>query len=154
MVQEPEALADDFLQEKADTLIAHQEVLPDPRRWIQKLRGLGKKAGVAVNPETPVEELEPYLAELDLALCMTVHPGKGGQKYLAESPSRIRRLRQLIDRHNPRCELEVDGGIDEATAPGAIQAGASVLVAGTAIFRRKEGPEAAVRSLLHLIERR
>src|SRR5262249_11923819 len=103
-----------------------------------------------VNPETPVEALEPYLAEIDLALCMTVHPGFGGQDFLPESPERIRRLRALIDRHNPRCELEVDGGITLATAGPSLAAGATGLVAGTAVFRAKEGPEAAVRGMCGL----
>ena len=87
---------------------------------------------------------------LDLALCMTVHPGFGGQAFLPESPERIRQLRLLINQYNPRCELEVDGGIDAQTAPAAIAAGATVLVVGTGIFGAKEGPAAAVRHLRSL----
>jgi ribulose-phosphate 3-epimerase len=103
--------------------------------------------GMVVNPETPVEALEPYLSEIDLALCMTVHPGFGGQSFLPQSPERIRTLRALIDHYNPTCELEVDGGIDLHTAPAALAAGATVLVAGTSIFHAPEGPEAATRAL-------
>ena len=105
---------------------------------------------MVVNPETPIEALEPYLPEIDLALCMTVHPGFGGQSYLPGSDERIRRLRALINRLNPKCELEVDGGIERHTAPGAIAAGANVLVAGTAIFGAPEGAEAATRTLAGL----
>ena len=131
----------------SDRLIVHHEVLPDPRPLLRDIHARGKSVGMAVNPETPVEALEPYLAEIDLALCMTVHPGFGGQAYRPESPERIRRLRALIDRLNPRCELEVDGGIDMTTGPVSVRAGATVLVAGTAIFCAPNGPEAAAREL-------
>jgi ribulose-phosphate 3-epimerase len=104
--------------------------------------------GLVVNPETPVEALEAFLPELDVALCMTVHPGFSGQAFLPESPGRIRRLRRLIDQHNPACELEVDGGIDATTGREAVRAGANVLVAATAIFGAPEGPARAVRELL------
>jgi ribulose-phosphate 3-epimerase len=147
MISEPLRYADSFLKNGADSLIAHQEVLPDPRLFIQRLRGQGKRAGLAIKPGTPVEVLEPYLAELDLALCMTVEPGFGGQAFLPESPARIRKLRQLIERLNPRCELEVDGGIEKETLPVAHRAGANVFVVGTGVFRAKEGPVAAVREL-------
>src|SRR5262249_51968161 len=98
-------------------------------------------------PDHPVEALEAYLAEIDLALCMTVFPGFGGQAFLPQSPERIRRLRQLIDKHNPRCELEVDGGIELDNAATAVAAGANVLVVGTGVFRYKDGPAAAVKAL-------
>jgi ribulose-phosphate 3-epimerase len=150
MVLDPACFADSFLKEGADTLIVHHEVLPDPRPLLKHIHGQGKKVGMAVNPENPVEVLEPYLVELDLALCMTVHPGFGGQKFLPESPERIRRLRQIIDRRNPLCELEVDGGIDETNAAMVVQAGATVLVIGTGIFRAPESPREAVRRLLEL----
>jgi ribulose-phosphate 3-epimerase len=103
---------------------------------------------LAVNPETPVEALAPYLADLDLALCMTVHPGFSGQAFLRESPDRIWQLRRLIDQHHPECELEVDGGIDGTTGAIAVKAGANVLVAASAIFHAPGGPAAGVRELL------
>jgi ribulose-phosphate 3-epimerase len=102
---------------------------------------------LAINPDGPVELLEPYLPDMDLALCMTVFPGFGGQAYIGESPDRIRRLRGIIDRLNPKCELEVDGGIEVDTAKLSVDAGANVLVAGTAIFGSKAGIAAAIRSL-------
>src|SRR5438132_5381196 len=122
MIEEPAAFAEAFIKAGADRLIVHHEVLPDPLHLIQDIRARGKSVGMAVNPETPVEALEPYLADIDLALCMTVHPGFGGQAFLPESPDRIRRLRTLIDRHNPACELEVDGGIDRQTAVECLRA--------------------------------
>jgi len=153
MVEEPARFVDAFLNEGADTLLVHHEVLPDPRPLLRQVHGRGKKVGLAINPEHAVELLEPYLAEIDVALCMTVHPGFGGQDFLPESPERIRRLRQLINRHNPRCELEVDGGIDHQTVPVAVRAGANVLVAGHAVFGAADGPAAAVRELRALAER-
>jgi ribulose-phosphate 3-epimerase len=136
-----------FVKAGADTLIVHHEVLPDPLPLLQQIRALGKKVGMAVNPENPVDVLEPFLRQIDLALCMTVHPGFGGQAFLPQSPERIHRLRQLIERHHPTCELEVDGGIEEDNAATAVQAGATVLVVGTGIFRHPAGPAAAVQSL-------
>jgi ribulose-phosphate 3-epimerase len=147
MVEEPARFADAFLRSGADSLLVHHEVLPDPRPLLRSVRDRGKRIGLVVNPETPVEVLEPYLGEIDVALCMTVHPGFSGQAFLPESPERIRRLRELIDRHNPACDLEVDGGIDLETGRLAVAAGATVLVAATAVFGSPEGPAAAVRRL-------
>jgi ribulose-phosphate 3-epimerase len=149
MIEQPEPFVEPFVESGADTLIFHREVVPDPRPLFAKIRGLGKHVGLAINPETPVEALEPYLAEIDVALCMTVHPGFGGQAYLPESPQRIARLRQMLDRINSRCELEVDGGIDEGHALTSVQAGARVLVIGTALFRPAEGPQKTLQKILH-----
>jgi len=147
MVDNPALFLDGFAKAGADGFIVHHEVLPDPRPVFRAIRGLGKKVGFAINPDHPIEALEPYLAEIDLALCMTVQPGFGGQPFLPESPERIRRLRQMIDTRNPHCELEVDGGVDLKTAPAAVAAGANVLVIGTGIFHYKDGPAAAVAAL-------
>jgi ribulose-phosphate 3-epimerase len=152
MVEQPERFLDAFLDKGADTLIAHLEVLPDPRPFAGSLHDRGKKAGLAVRPDTPVEALEPYLAHFDLALCMTVHPGFSGQAFLPESPARIIRLRELIRVRNPQCELEVDGGITHDTARTAVESGANVLVAATAVFGDREGPASAVRRLLTTAE--
>lgn len=151
MVREPARFAGPFFRVGADSIIVHQEVLPDARPLIEEVRAQGKKIGMAINPDTPVETLVPYLPLIDLALCMTVFPGFGGQPFLPESPMRIHRLRQLIDQHNPHCELEVDGGIDPQTAPLAVHAGANVLVIGSAIFRHPAGPSAALRELAPLV---
>jgi len=152
MVTDPLKFVDSFLTAGADSIIVHLEVLPDPRPLIRDLRARGKKVGLVINPGTPVETLVPFLPDIDLALCMTVWPGFGGQKFLPESPGRIKAIRALIERHNPKCELEVDGGIGltNGTAREAVLAGANVLVAGTSIFAAKGGPRAAVGEMLRI----
>lgn len=147
MVQDPVRFADAFITAGADSVIGHMEVLADPRRFIDQVRRNGKKIGLAVNPETAVEALDPFLGDIDLALCMTVHPGFGGQHFLEESIARIDDLRRRIAKRSPGCELEVDGGIDAQTAPRTVQAGANVLVAGTAIFGFPGGPIAGIEAL-------
>jgi ribulose-phosphate 3-epimerase len=151
MIDEPARFVEPFIKAGANSLIFHHEVVADPLSLIRSIRAKGKQVGVAIKPETALEVLEPLLPEIDLALCMTVHPGFGGQGFLPESPERIRRLRRLIEQRNPACELEVDGGIDHETAPVAVQAGANVLVMGTAIFRAPDGPAAAVRAARKLV---
>ncbi len=154
MVEDPGRFLDGFVKAGADTLIVHLEVLPDPRPMIDHIRrGYGKKVGLAFNPDMPVARIEPYLRDIDLALCMTVFPGFGGQAYIPESTARIRQLRVLVDANNPACEIEVDGGLDKKTIPLAAGAGASVFVAGTSVFRAKEGPTAAVKELAQLAKR-
>jgi ribulose-phosphate 3-epimerase len=148
MVDQPERFIDPFLDKGADSLIAHLEVLPDPRPFLQRVRQRGKMVGLAIRPDTPVESLGPYLDQIDVALCMTVHPGFAGQAFLPESPARIRRLRQLIDTSHPGCDLEVDGGIGLDTVRTVVEAGATVLVAASAVFGSPGGPTAAVRQLL------
>lgn len=148
IITDPEKYFESFLKVGADSIIVHHEVLPDPRPLLKRIRAMGKKVGMAVKPETPVEALEPYLAEIDLALVMTVQPGFGGQSFLPQSPGRIKALRALIEKINPACELEVDGGIDLKTASIVVSNGANVLVAGSAVFSAKSGPRAAVGELI------
>ena len=151
MGEDPGRFLDGFVKAGADTLIVHLEVLPDPRAMLDHIRrGLGKKVGLAFNPDMPIAKVEPFLRDIDLALCMTVFPGFGGQAYIPESTQRIRSLRALANQHNPQCEIEVDGGIDQKTIAIAAGAGANVFVAGTAIFGAKEGPTAAVKELARL----
>jgi ribulose-phosphate 3-epimerase len=151
MVEDPGRFLDGFVKAGADTLIVHLEVLPDPRPMLDHIRrGLGKKVGLAFNPDMPVKRVEPYVRDIDLALCMTVFPGFGGQAYIPESTERVRELRALVDRENPACEIEVDGGIDAKTIPLAAKAGAGVFVAGTAVFGKNPGPGAAVKELAKL----
>jgi len=147
MVTDPAKFSDPFLAAGADSLIVHHEVLPDARPLLRDVRSRGKKVGVSINPGTDVEALERYLEEIDLALCMTVWPGFGGQAFIPESYGRITALRKLIDRVNPKCELEVDGGVDLTTAPPCSKAGANVFVAGTSIFGAKIGPRKATAEL-------
>jgi ribulose-phosphate 3-epimerase len=150
MVEDPGRFLDGFVKAGADTLIVHLEVHPDPRAILHQIRGMGKKAGLAFNPDMPVEKAEPFLADIDLALCMTVFPGFGGQAYIPESTDRIRQLRGLLAKHNPACEIEVDGGINAQTIAPAAGAGANVFVAGNAVFLAKGGPAAGVRELHRL----
>jgi ribulose-phosphate 3-epimerase len=147
MVTDPAKFIDEFVDAGADSLIGHLEVLPDPEAWAEQVHSRGKIAAIAIRPDMPVERIESHIAPFDLVLCMTVMPGFSGQAFLPQSPERIRRIREMIDRINPRCELEVDGGIDLDTAPVSVEAGANVLVAATAIFRAKEGPAAMVRAM-------
>lgn len=151
MVEDPGRFLDGFVKAGADTLIVHLEVLSDPRTILDHIRrGLGKKVGLAFNPDMAIAKAEPYLRDIDLALCMTVFPGFGGQAYIPQSTERVAQLRELVNRHNPACEIEVDGGIDKKTIPLAARAGANVFVAGTAIFGAPEGPTAALKELARL----
>ena len=147
MVTDPAMFVEPFIKAGADRILFHHEVVAEPRPLIDKIRGLGKSVGMVINPGTPVEAMEPVLPLIDLALCMTVWPGFGGQEFLPESPDRIRRLRALIDKHNPKCELEVDGGIAAKTMPTGLAAGANVFVVGTGIFGHKAGIAAAIAEL-------
>lgn len=152
MVEAPARFFDGFVAAGCDTLIVHLEVLAEPRLTLADIRARGKKVGLAFNPDLPVSRITPYLADIDLALCMTVFPGFGGQAFIPESLERIAELRQLIQAQNPACELEVDGGIDTRTIGDAARAGADVFVAGTAVFGAVDGPEAATRRLIALAE--
>jgi ribulose-phosphate 3-epimerase len=147
MVDDPVEFIEPFVKAGADRLIGHVEVLPDATKFIAPLRKLGKTVGLAIKPETDMALMESVLPRIDLALCMTVHPGFGGQDYLEQSPERIAMLRRMIEQLNSGCELEVDGGIDHETAQVSVQAGATVLVAGTSIFLAAGGIQEAVHRL-------
>ncbi len=129
----------------------HQEVSPHLDRTIQLIKSLGKRAGVAINPSTPVSLLEELIELFDLILVMTVNPGFGGQHFIGYALAKIRQVRQMIDQRNPQCDLEVDGGIDPETAPQVVAAGARVLVAGTSVFHDKQGSAAGLQSLLRAV---
>jgi ribulose-phosphate 3-epimerase len=134
MIVEPERYVPDFAEAGADVIIVHQEVSIHLHRTIQQIKGLGKKAGVAINPATPLAVLQEILNDVDLVLCMTVNPGFGGQEFIPSMLSKISRLRAMIQQHGANCDLEVDGGIHAETAPLVVQAGANVLVAGSAVY--------------------
>lgn len=120
-------------------------------RTVERIRGLGKRAGVAINPATPASVLEEILPDLDQVLVMTVNPGFGHQSFLQSTLPKIRRVSQMIEQVNPQCALEVDGGIDEATAPLAVDAGANVLVAGSAIFGASKNVRDAMEGLRYAV---
>ncbi|MCB0250905.1 MAG: ribulose-phosphate 3-epimerase [Anaerolineae bacterium] len=153
MIVQPERYLADFANAGADTIIVHQEVSPHLDRTLHAIKELGKKAGVAINPSTPVAMLNEVIELLDLALVMTVNPGFGGQRFIPGTLHKIRQLRQILDERNPACEIEVDGGIDEATIRAAYDAGATVFVAGTAVFGHPEGAAEGVRGLLEILHR-
>jgi ribulose-phosphate 3-epimerase len=148
MVQPPEDFIEQFARAGADTIIVHQEATPHLHRVIQHIHALGKKAGVAINPSTPVSTLSEVLGSLQLVLVMTVNPGFGGQEFIPETLGKIRQVRQAIEDHSLNCELEVDGGIYIETAPLVVKAGANVLVAGSAVFDAVDGVTAAIQRLL------
>jgi ribulose-phosphate 3-epimerase len=147
MVRRPEFFLEAFAKAGADTLIVQQESTVHLHRAVQQVKALGKRAGVALNPATPAALLEEILPYLDLVLVMTVNPGFGGQEFIPGTLPKIRQVRQAIDQIQPACELEVDGGIEPHTAAAVVEAGARVLVAGSAIFRCPEGIAAGMARL-------
>jgi ribulose-phosphate 3-epimerase len=145
MVDNPAELLDDFIRAGADRCDVHVE-LGDPRPLFAALRAGNVQVGLAVNPETPFEAAAPYLADIDLLLVMSVHPGFGGQEFIPDVLAKVRAARRQIDAEHLACEIEIDGGIHAATAPLAADAGVDVLVAGSAIFGADD-PLAAARAL-------
>jgi ribulose-phosphate 3-epimerase len=147
MISNPDFFVEEFCQAGADTFLIHWEGNNDLSRTVRRIKALGKRVGAAINPATPAAVLEEILQDLDQVLVMTVNPGFGHQHFLHNTLPKIRRVRELIDRIKPGCELEVDGGIDATTAPLVVAAGADVLVAGTAIFNHGEGVAEAMKRL-------
>ena len=139
MIAPADPFLDAFAEAGADTISVHPEAGPHLHRTIQRIKALGKRAGAVLNPATPAKLLDYVLEELDLVLVMSVNPGFGGQKFIASQLRKIEALRKQIDKLGKAIDLEVDGGIDRETARQAINAGADVLVAGTATFAG--GPE-------------
>ena len=135
MISPVDPYLDDFAEAGADIITVQAEAGPHLHRSVQRVRGLGKRCGVALNPGTPVAAIEEVLDALDLVLVMTVDPGFGGQSFLESQLAKVRRVRTMIDDSGRAVDLQVDGGINFETAPQAIEAGADVLVAGTAVFR-------------------
>ena len=139
MIVHPDQYIQPFARAGASHLTVHWEACPHLHRTIAHIREEGMKAGVCLNPHTPVHLLEEILPDLDLVLIMSVNPGFGGQAFIETSLNKVKRLRELIDRRNPECLIEVDGGVNAVTGQRLRAAGADVLVAGTATFRG--GPE-------------
>ena len=135
MIAPVDPFLDDFAQAGADIITVHPEAGPHLHRTIQRIKALGKKAGVSLNPATPAKMLDYVLEEIDLVLVMSVNPGFGGQKFISSQLRKIEAVAKRIAKENLAVELEVDGGIDPETARQAVEAGATVLVAGTAAFR-------------------
>ena len=138
MIEEPDRMIPSFANAGANILTVHPEACRHLHRVIYQIKELGVRAGVALNPGTSISMIEDVLSDVDLVLVMTVNPGFGGQSYIASMTDKIARMRKRLDEMEGGAELEVDGGISEATAPGAVRAGARVLVAGSAVFNQKE----------------
>lgn len=153
MVEKPESMLESFVSAGADILTVHVETCPHLHRTLQQIHSLGVRAGVSLNPSTPLVALEEILADVDLVLVMSVNPGFGGQSFIERSVGRIRRLRQMMIEQRVRAELSVDGGIHPETAEQVVRAGANVLVAGSFIFNDPEGIAAAIRRLRTSAER-
>ena len=149
MIVHPDQYIQPFARAGASHLTVHWEACPHLHRTIAHIREEGMKAGVSLNPHTPVHLLEEILPDLDLVLIMSVNPGFGGQTFIETSLDKVKRLRELIDRRNPECLIEVDGGVNAVTGQRLRAAGADVLVAGSALFGATD-PEAAIRQLKNL----
>jgi len=147
MIEEPERHIEAFAQAGANILTVHPEASAHLHRLVQMIKGLGVLSGVALNPASPLALIEEVLAEVDLVLLMTVNPGWGGQAFLHGVLPKMRRLRRMLDEQGLAAELEVDGGITVETAPLVVEAGARVLVAGSAVFQSADGVAAAMARL-------
>jgi ribulose-phosphate 3-epimerase len=147
MISDPDRYIEAFREAGASMMSVHVEVLPHLHRTVHAIKALGAKAGVVLNPSTPVVALEEIAGDVDFVLVMSVNPGFGGQTFIARSESKVRAIRALLDRAgNEAAPIEIDGGIDLETAPRVVAAGARILVAGSAIFQTHD-PERATRDL-------
>jgi ribulose-phosphate 3-epimerase len=153
MISDPDLYLEEFAEAGSDSLLVHWEGNNNLHRTVQRIRALGKGPGIVINPATPASALEEILQDVDQVLVMTVNPGFGGQHFIATTLPKIRRVRQMIEQVKPGCDLEVDGGIDPETAPLTVEAGANVLVAGSAIFNAKEGIAPAMQRLQAAVEK-
>ena len=147
MISDPDFFLEDFAAAGSDSFLVHWEGNHNLHRTVQRIKTLGKRAGVAINPATGSGVLAEIVRDLDQVLVMTVDPGFGHQQFVRTTLPKIGRVRELIERVKPGCAVEVDGGIDATTAPLAVRAGATVLVAGSAIFGDPDGVDTAMKRL-------
>ncbi len=143
MVQEPIRYVEAFQKAGADYVTVHLEACEDVKTTLDKIHACGMKAGLAVNPETDVKELVPYLEDVEMILIMSVHPGFGGQKFIPESLDKIREVRAMLNEKNLDTDIQVDGGIYVENVREVLDAGANVIVAGSAVFRGDAGENTA-----------
>lgn len=146
MIENPDQYIEAFAKAGADYITVHVEASRHLHRTIQLIKSTGVKAGVVLNPATPVDSLKHIIEDVDMVLLMSVNPGFGGQKFISSVLPKIRQVKELADSLNPNLEIEVDGGVNEDTAKLCVEAGANVLVAGSAVFN-KEDRETAIASL-------
>ena len=153
MIEDPDRYIGDFARAGADVITVHVEAARHLHRTLERIRGLGKRAGVALNPATPLAAIEEVLDGIDLLLVMTVNPGFGGQAFIGQSLDKLARARALVEERRPgEVDVQVDGGVSEKTAPGLVAAGATVLVAGSAVFGHPGGAAAGVAALRASVE--
>jgi ribulose-phosphate 3-epimerase len=152
MITDPDSFLEAFAEAGSDSLLVHWEGNANLHRTVQRIKALGKRAGVVINPATPAAVLEEILPDVDQVLVMTVNPGFGNQHFLESTLPKIRRVRDMIERVRPGADLEVDGGIDASTILRAYEAGARVFVAGTSIFGHPGGVAEGVRSLRAVLD--
>jgi ribulose-phosphate 3-epimerase len=150
MVQYPERYITDFARAGSDYLTVHAEVCPHLDRTIRQIKEAGVKAGVALNPSTPIEAVDPVIRDVDLILLLGVNPGFGGQPFLTEVEQKVTQLRRRLDDLQIRCELEVDGGINAQNCVRIAKAGASILVVGSAVFQSPD-PATTIREMKRLV---
>jgi ribulose-phosphate 3-epimerase len=148
MISPVDPYIDAFIKAGADIITFHPEAGPHPHRTIQAIKAAGARAGLSLNPGTPVSVLEPLIGDIDLVLVMSVNPGFGGQKFIRSQLDKIKTIRNMIDQSGRHIALEVDGGVSRETAPDIIAAGATMLVAGTATFAG--GPKAYAENIAAL----
>jgi len=144
MIVEPDHYLAAFAKAGADVILVHQEACPHLHGTLQEIRKLGKRAGVVINPATPLSTIEDILPEVEQVLIMSVNPGFGGQKFIDSSLAKVARLRQLVDDAKLSCSIEIDGGVGAANAGTLVNAGVNVLVAGASIFAAPEGVAQAI----------
>ncbi len=148
MIVEPDRHLETFARAGADAITVHYEVCPHLHRTLTAIRALDCRSGAAINPSTPASNLDDILEVCDLALVMTINPGYGGQKLIPRTLLKVERVRAEIDRQGLDTEIEVDGGVDASNARACVEAGANVLVAGTAVFGHPDGPAAGGQAVL------
>ena len=153
MIEDPDRYVRDFASAGADVITVHVEAARHLHRTLEMIRGLGRRAGVALNPGTPLSAVGEVLDAIDLLLVMTVNPGFGGQAFIPQSLDKVARARALVEARRPgEVAVEVDGGVSGRTAPGLVAAGANVLVAGSAVFGHSGGAAAGVAALRASVE--
>jgi len=153
MIERPEEWVDRYADAGATYLTIHVEASADVPGTLAAIRSRGVRPGLTLNPETPVDAVMPHLGSVDLALVMSVHPGFGGQKFIESALDKVRTIREALDARKLAAELEVDGGIKPDNAARVVAAGATVLVAGSAVFEDPAGPAAALRKFKQAIRR-
>jgi ribulose-phosphate 3-epimerase len=151
MIVEPERYVDEFRAAGADTITFHYEATPHAHRLLQHLRSIGARAGIGINPSTPTSMLVDIIEECDQILVMSVNPGFGGQRFIERALVKLAEVRAMFAERNPECEIEVDGGIGSANIERAVQAGATMLIAGSSIYAAPD-PQAALRDLRRRID--